>query len=65
MKKGIPTLGGLRKTIKLIKDADIIQTWMYHADLLGTLACKLVKKKELIWDVHHSNLDKDKIKNCF
>lgn len=38
---------------KLIKQSkpDIIQTWMYHADLLGGLAARLSGFKNIIWGI--------------
>lgn len=36
---------------------DAIQTWMYHADLLGGLANKLAPRAPLAWGIRHSNLD--------
>lgn len=35
----------------------IIQTWMYHSNLVGGLAAKLVGDIPVIWGIHHSNLD--------
>lgn len=60
MKRGIPTIKAFNKTVRIIKDADIVQTWMYHADLLGIMASMKYKNKKVIWGIHHSNLDKDK-----
>ncbi|MCD4753844.1 MAG: glycosyltransferase, partial [Anaerolineaceae bacterium] len=36
---------------------DIIQTWMYHANLLGGIAGRLSSKVPIIWGIHHANLD--------
>jgi glycosyltransferase involved in cell wall biosynthesis len=33
--------------------ADIIQTWMYHANLLGGLAARLVLRVPVLWGLHH------------
>ena len=38
--------------------ADIIQTWLYHADFLGTLARLLSGKRLLVWSVRCSSLDR-------
>lgn len=61
MKKGIPSIIAIIKTLKICRNADIIQTWMYHADLLGFIVSKILWKK-IIWGIHHSNLEKDKNK---
>jgi glycosyltransferase involved in cell wall biosynthesis len=35
---------------------NLVQTWMYHADLLGGIAARLAGKP-VVWGVHHTNLD--------
>jgi len=35
----------------------IVQTWMYHADLLGTLASRIAGKGKLVWNMRCSNMD--------
>ncbi len=41
---------------------DIVHTWMYHADFIGGLACRLAGKKALGWCIRNSNLDANKTK---
>jgi glycosyltransferase involved in cell wall biosynthesis len=36
---------------------DILQTWMYHADLLGLLAAKLSGIQQVVWNIRSSNMD--------
>ena len=37
---------------------DLVQTWMYHANVIGGLATKLADRKlPVIWNVRASNLD--------
>lgn len=50
-------LNNLRKLIKELKP-DVIQTWMYHADLLGGLAGRLAGVRNITWGVHHTTLVK-------
>jgi glycosyltransferase involved in cell wall biosynthesis len=36
---------------------DILQTWMYHADLLGLVAAKLSGIQQVVWNIRSSNMD--------
>jgi glycosyltransferase involved in cell wall biosynthesis len=36
---------------------DVLQTWMYHADLLGAAAKVFRPRMPLVWNIRHSNLD--------
>ena len=37
-------------------DADIVQTWMYHADFLGGILTKLFTDKLILWNIRSANL---------
>lgn len=45
----------LRKLLKVIKP-DVVQTWMYHADLLGGLAAKSVGIDNIIWGIRTTDV---------
>ncbi len=40
---------------------DIVQTWMYHADLIGGIAAKILGTPKIIWSVHHDNPNTTKL----
>lgn len=54
---GIKAFWNLYKIIKE-KKPDIVQTWMYHADLIGGICAKLAGVKNVFWNIRSSNLDK-------
>lgn len=52
-------ISAFKKATSLVKNADIIQTWMYHSDLFGYIIKNRSKKQKLIWGIRHSNLEKN------
>ncbi|MFK8078791.1 MAG: glycosyltransferase [Granulosicoccus sp.] len=60
MPRGKFTVPGLWKLYGLMKriQPDVVQTWMYHSDLLGGLAARCVGIRNIVWGIHHSTLDK-------
>lgn len=62
IKRGSIDLKALIRCIKLCKNSQVIQCWMYHANLLGFIASKILKKK-VVWGLHHSDLSQENNKN--
>ncbi len=58
MRRGQPSPLGLIGLVKELRkfNPDVLQTWMYHADLLGTLATAFVPKLRLVWNVRCSDM---------
>jgi len=56
MKKGLPDPRGIWSLYRLIHRLrpDIIQCWMYHANILGLFA---LMKRHLIWNIRCSDMD--------
>ena len=58
MQSGRPDLGGLFRLAGLLRreSPDLLQTWLYHADLLGLLAAR-TKGVPVLWNIRSSNMD--------
>ena len=58
MSRGRLELRGLKKMKRLITDEkpDVVQTWMYHSDLIGGLIARMAGVKAISWGIHNSNL---------
>jgi glycosyltransferase involved in cell wall biosynthesis len=41
------------------KKPDLVQTWLYHSDLVGGIAAKLSGRTKLFWSIRQSNIDAD------
>ena len=50
--KGLWRLGRLMSRIR----ADVVQTWMYHADAIGGVTAKLLGKSAIVWCIRASDL---------
>ncbi|MGO9201963.1 MAG: glycosyltransferase family 4 protein [Limisphaerales bacterium] len=58
MRRGLPNpLSILRLAGQIRAFApDVVQTWMYHADLLGGLAAQAAGRPPVVWGVHNTTL---------
>ncbi|MDZ4186083.1 MAG: glycosyltransferase [Desulfuromonadales bacterium] len=59
MERGGVNLGEMARLVRVMrtKKADLVQTWMYHADFLGGLGALCAGRVPLIWNLRNSNLD--------
>jgi glycosyltransferase involved in cell wall biosynthesis len=64
MRSGISSVLGfirLARRLKALKP-DVVQTWMYHADLLGGLAAWATNVPTVAWAIRNGNFDRDRTK---
>jgi glycosyltransferase involved in cell wall biosynthesis len=59
MRPGRPSLSALPRLAAQVRAfrPDILQTWLYHANLLGTLASSVVGPRAVLWNIRSSDMD--------
>jgi glycosyltransferase involved in cell wall biosynthesis len=63
LRRGAPTASALVSLVRLLRRErpDIVQSWMYHADLLAGLA-GVLSRIPVVWGIHYSNVDPRQVK---
>ncbi len=58
MQRGRPSLSGLVRLVRHLRQSrpTILQTWLYHADLLGTVAYNFAPSMKLVWNLRCSDI---------
>jgi glycosyltransferase involved in cell wall biosynthesis len=64
MRPGVPDPLALLRLVRLLRRLrpELVQTWLYHADLIGGVAARLAGVPKLAWNIRNGNLDRDKNK---
>lgn len=61
MPRGKLTPSGLKKLAVILKSSvspnTVVQTWMYHADLVGGLVSRAVGHRRIYWGIRNNHLD--------
>lgn len=65
MRPGRPNPTSVLRLIRWLRQdqPDVIQTWMYHADLVGGLAARLVGGIPVVWGIRNSDLNVEESKS--
>ena len=53
LRRGVPDPRGILRLVRMLREfrPDILQTWLYHADLLGLIARQLGPTTRLVWNL--------------
>ena len=59
MRRGQMSLRGLARLYRILHDTepDVVQTWLYHADLVGGIIARLAGIRSILWGLRNLNLD--------
>lgn len=60
LQRGRISLVSMLRLWRILRDEkpQAVQTWMYHADLIGGTTARLAGIRHVYWGVHHADLDK-------
>lgn len=47
----------LRQLVRWLEEADVVQTWMYHSDLVGGLAARVAGSGPVVWGIRRGTID--------
>jgi len=62
--RGIPNPGLIYKLAQEIKrhSPTVVHTWMYHANIVGSLSCQIAGRPKLVWGLHTAKVGPGDVK---
>lgn len=60
MKTSVPNPLAIARLARWIRESkpDVIQTWMYHSNLVGALAARIAGDVPVVWGIHHGSFNR-------
>jgi len=60
MRRGVADPRGLTRLLQVLREEkpDVLQTWLYHADLMGALAGRLAGVPRVVWNLRCSDMNR-------
>ena len=64
LKKSLSSMASLWRLRRVLcqEKPDVVQTWMYHADLVGGLVAQAAGIRRVLWGVHHCDVSRGSMK---
>lgn len=64
LKKSLSSMAALWRLRRALRQEkpDVVQTWMYHADLVGGLVAQAAGIRRVLWGVHHCDVSRGSMK---
>jgi glycosyltransferase involved in cell wall biosynthesis len=59
MRRGRPSIGGVYRLTSALRRSrpDVLQTWLYHADIAGLMAGQAMGVPAIVWNIRCSDMD--------
>lgn len=59
MRRGRPSVGGFSRLMSALRHSrpDVLQTWLYHADIAGLLAGLATRVPAIVWNIRSADMD--------
>ena len=59
MRRGVPNPFAMARLSRWLREStpQVVQTWMYHSNLIGGLAARLAGDIPVVWGIHQADLD--------